>query len=58
MQNEHTDVEAKEVLIDKSTDQTEAYVAHLQLQAPPLAVYHFQRQFAGIAVLGSHSVTY
>ena len=48
MLNEHTDVEAKQGLADKSTDHTEAYVAQLQLQSPPLALYHFQREFAGL----------
>ena len=48
MLNEHTDVEATEVLADKSTlDHTEAYVAQLQLQSSPSALYHFQLQFAG-----------
>lgn len=47
MLNEHTDVEVKQVLAEKSTDQTEAYVAQLQLQSPPSTLYHFQRQFAG-----------
>ena len=51
MLSAHTDVEVKEVPADKSTDQTEAYVAQLQLQSPPLALYHFQRQFAGISLL-------
>ena len=47
-----TSNEADKVLSDKPTVQSEAaYVAQLQLQATPLALYHFQQQFAGTSFM-------
>lgn len=43
--------QTEELPVDISTDHTEAYLAQLQLQAPPSALYHFSRQFAGSACL-------
>lgn len=55
MQDEDTEAKVKETLVAKSNDHKEAYVGQLQLQTPPLALYHFSRQFA-CECLAGHSI--